>query len=310
MTLLLSVQLTEPDGLDKSALYISTEAPLQTTRLAQILKAHPKLSALPANQRPSLGRIQSTHVHDLEAQDHILRYQVPVVIKRNNIGLLVIDSMAANYRPEFDKGKAGNSAAHSFAKRSNQVAQLGALLRDIARTHNVAIVVANQVADRFLPIEPSSQQQVLPPSQHTQRSRPGSPPRSTTSGRSVQQISQHVSSGSSGETPPALLTTDDPLAFDHQQRFFTGWGDEPSLNLKTPSLGLTWTNQLAARIALLKEPVLEGRTAVGDEVSISSWRRTFKVVFSAWCAESKTAFEIFGGGVRAVVETKNEVDGK
>ncbi|KAK5122770.1 hypothetical protein LTR85_003685 [Meristemomyces frigidus] len=302
LTLLLSVQLTAPDGLGKSALYISTEAPLQTTRLAQILKAHPKLSTLPAKQQPSLGRIQSTHVHDLEAQDHILRYQVPVVIERHNIGLLVIDSIAANYRPEFDKGKARDSAAESFAKRSIQVAQLGVLLRDIARTHNMAVVVANQVADRFLPIEPSSQ--VPQPSQHTQRSRPGSPPRST-NGRSA-QMSQHLPSDS--PTEAALLSTDDPLAFDHQQRFLTGWGDDPSPNLKTPSLGLTWTNQLAARIALLKEPVYSGRLAVGEEVSSSSWKRTFKVVFSAWCAESKTAFEITEGGVRSIAEVQPEAE--
>ena len=292
LTLLLSVQLPRPLGLQKSALYISTEAPLQTMRLAQILQAHPKLSALPPDEQPTLSRVQSTHVHDLEAQDHILRFQVPVVIQRHNVGLLIIDSIAANYRAEFDKGKERKSAAESFAKRSNQVAQTGALLRQIAQHYSIAVVVANQVADLFLPVDmPMSQA----PTQ-TQRSRPGSPPPSLT-GRPAQHHAPEDSS-----TPASLLSTDDPLAFDHQQRFFTGWGDEPSPNLKTPALGLTWTNQLATRIALLKEPVYSGKQVVGAEVSVSSWKRTFKVVFSAWCAESKTEFEITESGVRAVIE--------
>lgn len=295
LTLLLSVQL--PALQAKSALYISTEAPLQTTRLAQILKSHPKLSTLPVDERPSLGHIHSTHIHDLEAQDHILRYQVPVAIRRNNVGLVVVDSIAANYRAEFDKGNARKSAAESFAKRSNQVAQLGALLRDLARTHNVAVVVANQVADRFIYIDPSMSQ-ANPPSQQTQRSRPASPPRSVNMKQG--QMSQEVPSDPL--TAPSLLSTDDPLALDHQQRFFTGWGDDPLPNLKTPSLGLTWSNQLAARIALLKEPIYGGRPAAGEDLTISSWKRTLKVVFSVWSSESKTEFEISGSGVRSIAE--------
>ncbi|KAK5132343.1 hypothetical protein LTR08_009178 [Meristemomyces frigidus] len=299
LTLLLSVQLARPLGLEKSALYISTEAPLQTTRLAQILKSHPKLSTLPPSEQPSLSGVQSTHVHDLEAQDHILRYQVPVAIQRHNVGLLVIDSIAANYRAEFDKGKERKSAAESFAKRSNQVSQIGALLRQIAQTHGVAVVIANQVADRFLPIERSTSQAPT-----SQMSRPGSPPQPANAKPVL--LSQHRPSEAS--TAPSLLSTDDPLSFDHQQRFFTGWGDEPSPNLKTPALGLTWTNQLATRIALLKEPVYGGQRAVNEEVSVSSWKRTFKVVFSAWCADSKTDFEITQGGVRAVVEEQVDVE--
>ncbi|KAI6901336.1 hypothetical protein KC318_g4673, partial [Hortaea werneckii] len=115
LTLLLSVQAPEPLGLGKAALYISTEAPLQTTRLNQLLERHPKLAGLPPEKRPSLSKIQSTRVHDLEAQDHILRFQVPALLSRpnSNIGLLVIDSIAANYRPEFDKGHARRTAAEA-----------------------------------------------------------------------------------------------------------------------------------------------------------------------------------------------------
>ncbi|AEO71454.1 uncharacterized protein THITE_116745 [Thermothielavioides terrestris NRRL 8126] len=102
--------------------------------------------------------------------------------------------------------------------------------------------------------------------------------------------------------PPALLVPppdDDPsqtaphpshpaLLLDHQQRWFTGWGDDPSLSpsspsysigvppaLKTPSLGLVWTTQLAVRIALL-------RTAAGAGAGLGLRRRRWmKVVFAA-----------------------------
>ncbi|KAK6399238.1 DNA repair protein rhp57, partial [Oleoguttula sp. CCFEE 5521] len=135
LTLLLSAQLRIVDEQPKSALYISTEAPLQTTRLTQLLTHHPRLANLPNTNAPSLSRIQSTHIHDLEAQEHILRYQVPVLITRHNVGLVVVDSIAANYRAEFDKGTTGR-AAQSLSKRSAQISQLGTLLRGIAKEFN------------------------------------------------------------------------------------------------------------------------------------------------------------------------------
>ena len=279
----------------KGALYISTEAPLQTTRLTQILTKHPKLSSLPKQDQPSLSRIQSTHIHDVEAQEHILRYQVPVAIRKQNIGLLVVDSVAANYRAELDKTKARKGAA-SFIQRNNQLAQLGALLRDIARTHNVAVVVANQVADRFITVDASTIS--VHGTQSTQRSNRYSPPQSR--GRDTAEFSSAVPTDTSGQA--SLLSTDDPLSLDNQMRFFTGWGDDPTAeNLKTPSLGLTWTNQLATRIALLKAPIYEERAyLLGEDRSIAGWKRMAKVVFSAWCAEGSTGFEIYEGGIRGV----------
>jgi DNA repair protein RAD57 len=287
----LSVQLQNAAGSGKTALYISTEAQLQTTRLNQILESHPKLAAIEQEFRPSLAQIQSTHIHDLEAQEHILRYQVPVVIERSNVGLVVVDSIAANYRAEFDKGKAGKGV-QSLAKRSTQIAQLGTLLRSIASNYNIAVVVANQVADRF-----ESQTHIAPLSQSTQRSRPGSPPH--VSGVASINLSPALQSE---EQPGHTLSTDDPLSLDHQQCFFTGWGDNASItNMKTPSLGLTWTNQLATRIALLKEPIYEDRAyRPGEDKSIAGWKRVMKVVFSAWSPGADTEYEIWQGGVRGL----------
>jgi len=239
-----------------------------------------------------LDRIQSTQVHDLEAQEHILRYQVPVAIKRHNVGLVVIDSIAANFRPEFMKGPA-KVGAKSFANRNAQLSMLGSLLRGIAKDYNIAAVVANQVADRFAASEVSNHLPTF--SQASQNSKPTSTPQSLDSvkGHSSQMMPVVPPSGSD------LLSFEDPLAVDHQQRFYTGWGDDANIsNLKSPSLGLTWTIQLSTRIALLRESVVRPHKAsMNGEGESSSWKRTFKVVFCAWSAEGAIEFHITKGGV-------------
>lgn len=292
LTLLLAVQLAPPKGLGKSALYLSSEAPLSTTRLHQILTKHPYLSSLSESDKPSLSRVQSTQLQDLETQDHVLRYQVPVQIARANVGLIIIDSVAANFRAEFDR--VGANSSDALARRSLQLTQLGAHLRDLAHSHNVAIVVANQVLDRFGPVASLFDATATPLSQNSVAT----------------QMSSTNNNNASNMPPPSqqpqlLLSTNDPLSLDHQQRFFTGWGDHRFMrDLKTPSLGLTWTNQLSARIVLLKQPILKPQDyLLGPGMDIVGWRRHLKVAFSAWARDDNgkdgVEFEVCEGGIRS-----------
>lgn len=305
LTLLLASQLPPPHGLAKSAVYISTEAVLATNRLAQLLSSHPALASLPADKKPSLSRILSIQTPDLESQEHILRYQLPVAIKKHGVGLVILDSVAANYRAEFEKQGPRNGAA-SMAKRGAQLVQLGALLRDLARTEGIAVVVANQVADRFTKAP------------------------STTSSNAVSRTTSTNSQGNDPDHTPqspsqfddGLLLSPDPLALDHQQRWFTGWGDsqyEQASVQKTPSLGLVWTNQLACRIALIKQPVFANRPLIHtvngkdqwneEENHISKWRRWFRLVFAPWAPPSEgrgVEFEIQKSGIRHVVKETKE----
>ncbi|KAH7025443.1 P-loop containing nucleoside triphosphate hydrolase protein [Macrophomina phaseolina] len=269
-------------------------APLATTRLTQLLQQHPRLSSLPASTKPSLQRILSIQTPDLEYQDHVLRYQLPVAIARHDVGLVVLDSVAANYRAEFERPEHDRRAGvEAMARRSAMLVELGALLRSVARAHGVAVVVANQVSDRFAAPPP-------PP--------PPPPSASATTSRTA----------SHNTPPPPLALSPEPLSLDHQQRWFTGWGDArttaAATALKTPALGLVWTNQLAARIALLKAPVYsapnpwvglaaDGREDWrGDGVEIRRWRRWMKVVFAPWTAASEPGskgveFKILGRGL-------------
>lgn len=196
ITLLLSAQLPPPHGLSRPTLYISTEHPLPTTRVTQLTKNHPLLSTHP--NPPSLDSIYTLQTPDLESQEHILTYQLPVALSRHNVGLVILDSIAANYRAE--RSSANHPSA--LATRSAQLVRLGALLRSLAREHDCAIVVANQVADRFAPVSTTS--------------------RASASGPN------NLFSSSPASTAPNSAPAPSVLSLDHQQRFFTGWGAHPS----------------------------------------------------------------------------------
>lgn len=295
--LLLATQLPAPNGVQRSAIYISTEAPLNTSRLHQILAAHPFYSSLAPNARPSLDRILTIPVNDLEAQDHILEFQLPIAVKRYNIGLVVIDSVAANYRAEHS-----TKNAEDLADRATELAKLGTLLRRIATEDNVAIVVTNQVSDRF--DDPAGRhiptQDLLRASSAGVSSSPG--------GLTQSNVPKHL---------------DTTMSLDHQARFFTGWGSEQrSFNrpedLKTPALGLAWANQIAARLVLKMEVdkriITHSQPASGSGGHIWSdrkKRRFLNVVFCPWAAptESPVEYEIKLEGVVSVHdETKELLD--
>lgn len=285
------MQLPAPHGLASNALYISTEGALPTRRLSQLLETHPLLSR---DSRPSLDGIISIVTPDIESQDHILWFQVPVAIRRHGIRLIIIDSIAANYRAEFERpgAKAAmvqNSGAN-MAQRSTELVKLGQFLRDIAREQNIAIVVANQVADRFAGDRTSGPQ-----------FRKAQAPIPVSSSLDALGLTQDID----GYIP----SVEDPMSLDHQQRWFTGWGDDSFHvnNLKTPSLGLVWTSQIACRIALIKRPVYGPGYAADEENErgepvLRMWRRWMKLVFAPHARPS-------GPGVKDGMEFEIRADG-
>ena len=380
---LLSTQLSPSHGgISRSTVYISTEHALPTTRLTQILTSHPHLCTLPPSQKPSLNRILTLQTPDLETQEHIITYQLPVAIARHDVGLVVIDSVAANFRAETGgaslAGGGGGGAKdgdekmtnpQALAHRSTALLRLGALLRDLARKHDCAIVVANQVADRFEAGPAASRALALSPS--PPQSLMGSSPPGAGECGVVHSSSATGSQPGSGRAP--RLDLEGLLSLDHQLRFFTGWGDDVSTqgiysfaasqtpsaaggmtsrpsnflqsirpsplqpsnqNLKTPSLGLVWANQIACRIALIKESAsasrfvpsysrqglgttpsvaevlssIDGNGAIhGAEWAPRKWRRWVRVVFAPWVkgvgrGEEGVEVEIWRGGVRSLKE--------
>ena len=230
---------------------------------------------------------------------------------------MVLDSVTANYRA----GATANTPA-ALATRSTQLAKLGALLRNLAREYDCAVVVANQVGDRFESQAAGAGSRGVGGGVGWQNNGPASSP--------------SLPSGTQGNTNAMPATS--VLSLDHQQRFFTGWGDHPpphhspsgslmsqqssiNQNLKTPSLGLVWANQIACRVALIKESDYGAGDGGNGESEAADWtprrwRRWMRVAFSAWAppngeGEKGVEFEIWGGGLRAVGgEGDEKEDGK
>ncbi|OBR05920.1 DNA repair protein RAD57 [Colletotrichum higginsianum IMI 349063] len=335
LSLLLAVQLPPPYGLGRPALYITTEAQLSTKRLSQMLSANPRFAEVSPEDRPSLDGISSTSTPDLESQEHILQFQVPVEVERRNIGLIVLDSVASNYRAEFERGGLSNHGSNMGA-RSNELTRLGALLRELAQKYNLSVVVANQVADRFSSssLAPTATPRRAPPADgegFTQESPLASRSRgarafSPSDVEPTSSMAEHLRS--SMPEPPGLDDFGPPappaLALDHQQRWFTGWGDDPfaDYGLKTPSLGLVWSTQIACRIALFKKPVYGVHRHVEDEAdergvpALKNWRRWMKVVFAPHAKatgqglDGAVEFAVTMAGLKAVKkkEKEEEVD--
>lgn len=145
-------------GLNKEVVYISTESGLATSRAQEICHGfrekypHDDL-VLPI--RP-LDRIHVVVCPDLELQDHMLYYQLPVLLKqkRGKIGCIIIDSIAANYRAELEgrslsSGTGTDKRAGDMGMRTKELTRLSAHLRKLAIEFNLAVIVANQVSDRI-----------------------------------------------------------------------------------------------------------------------------------------------------------------
>lgn len=108
------------------------------------------------NWAKSVGeRIHIIRCTDLETQDHVIRYQLPVLLSRISVGLIVIDSVTANYRSDYDISSLHPSQQPGVAlrrqpdliDRSIQLQGLVLQLRTLARQYNVAVVLTNQVTD-------------------------------------------------------------------------------------------------------------------------------------------------------------------
>lgn len=264
-----------------------------------------------------MSRILTLQTPDLESQDHILTYQLPIALARHNIGLIIIDSITANYRAE-------HNTPAALATRATQLVKLGSLLRNLAREHDCAIVIANQVGDRFT--HPPTTTAITNADFTSGGGRGGTRSSLAAAGPNALFSSSPASTPSSIAHSHNHTTTSSTavLSLDHQQRFFTGWGDSPApyvhaqqQNLKSPSLGLVWANQIACRIALVKEEAYDRTGGVGvgtageqggrpsAEWTAKKWRRWMRVVFAPWVAGcgadggKGVEFEVWGGGVRS-----------
>ena len=201
-------------------------------------------------------------------------------MQKFDVGLVVIDSIAANFRAEFerpmDRNKklrlsdpstpssspssssstatpgAGARRGSQMAQRGKEMVRLAATLRHLAITHNLAVVVSNQVSDKFNARTPLSS----------------------------------LSSPRDGDDDD-----DDIMSLDFQSKWFTGCDEELEGGGKVPALGLVWANLLATRVVIRKS----------EDPETGEWRRDLRVAYSNRAlAGEEVGIEVFEGGVRSV----------
>jgi DNA-repair protein XRCC3 len=139
---MLQVQLSiEQQGLNGSAVYLCTEdVPLK--RLKQIADGFISRYKLINNEEMNpCDRIYIERINSIENLCDSLCNRLPIMMEQRKVRLIVIDSIAALIRPEFDGQENVDKAQFLFA--------LGGRLQQLSNTFTCPILVINQVSDVF-----------------------------------------------------------------------------------------------------------------------------------------------------------------
>lgn len=131
-------------GISGSACYITIASHLQTSRLQQILDAHPLLS-------PSFcafSDVQTVQTPTIPRLIHVLSTFLPQYINTpsNNqtskpLKLLVIDALAELFH------SVGKTTTKTLVERSRQISEISSHLHLLASKYRIAVLVLNEVID-------------------------------------------------------------------------------------------------------------------------------------------------------------------
>ncbi|CAG9858444.1 unnamed protein product [Phyllotreta striolata] len=137
LQLALQVQLPiDMDGLGKGAVYICTEGVFPSQRLHQLANVfRSKYNCPNKNFEDS---VFLKHVSVVAELQHCLSVELQLLLRRENIGLIIVDSIAGPFRSD---------NVREYAMRSRDLIGIAHKLNEIANEHNIAIVCTNQVLD-------------------------------------------------------------------------------------------------------------------------------------------------------------------
>jgi hypothetical protein len=124
LMLQLLVQALLPPWSSPGVAYLCTEAHFPLGRFEQILRI--RLPACRANYQELgeeeaainkyMSRVHILQIRDLETLEHILSYQLPALVQAQGIRLVILDSIAANFRGGGDEFMHGNAVFGGVAK--------------------------------------------------------------------------------------------------------------------------------------------------------------------------------------------------
>jgi len=126
-------------GFAAGAIYINTESCFPSSRLAE-LTTHFKLKY--GNHLPEfpMDKIVVEHVPETIGLLKCIKERLPTLIenKKGNFRLIIVDSIAALFRTDYDES--------SQEKRTADLRHIGKALHAITTRYNIAVVVVNQVS--------------------------------------------------------------------------------------------------------------------------------------------------------------------
>ncbi|PNJ26133.1 XRCC3 isoform 9 [Pongo abelii] len=127
----------------QGAVYICTEDAFPHKRLQQLMAQQPRLRTdVPGELLQKLrfgSQIFIEHVADVDTLLECVNKKVPVLLSRGMARLVVIDSVAAPFRCEFD--------SQASAPRARRLQSLGAALRELSSAFQSPVLCINQVTE-------------------------------------------------------------------------------------------------------------------------------------------------------------------
>jgi DNA repair protein RAD57 len=145
LQLSLSVQLPrELGGLDGCVCFLTTSSKLPTNRLEQIAEAHERLSL----EHCSLDNVHTIAIPTVDILQTIITSVFPAFIEQQAseprpVKLLVIDALAELFH------SANKTSTLTLVERSKNLVSLSSALHQLAHKHRIAVVVLNEVIERF-----------------------------------------------------------------------------------------------------------------------------------------------------------------
>ncbi|XP_077990024.1 DNA repair protein XRCC3-like [Glandiceps talaboti] len=139
MQLCLTAQLPHQlNGLDAGVAYICTEDVFPNKRLYQMIQNFQQRLDPDVVRQLSLGdHIYIEHASDQESLWQCITQRIPILLKRGMIKFVIVDSVAALFRGEYDVGE--------MATRARHLRSLGAFLHKLCYQYHIPIVCVNQV---------------------------------------------------------------------------------------------------------------------------------------------------------------------
>nr|XP_023402370.1 DNA repair protein XRCC3 isoform X3 [Loxodonta africana]XP_023402371.1 DNA repair protein XRCC3 isoform X3 [Loxodonta africana] len=144
LQLCLAVQLPQQHGgLEAGAVYICTEDVFPDRRLQQLITHQPRLRAGVPGELLSKVRfgdqIFIEHAADVDTLLECVSRRVPILLARGMARLVVLDSVAAPFRCEFD--------SQALTARARHLQTLGAALRHLSCSFQSPVLCINQVTE-------------------------------------------------------------------------------------------------------------------------------------------------------------------